>query len=187
MKKKIASGTIIIITGVAIYFFAKSRDTVSPDTNSLTKGFGDELFINQFDFTPTGAPAGSNNILLNASDFLQRFGRPDSSSTEYAEMDETNTTHYFYNGADVWYLNDQLSAIELSSAKYCFQLSNGTVIKVGDNINVLARLFPKAWADRPAPGRLFIGLKTQTGPVDTVLLFEFDPNTNLILKISLQD
>ncbi len=133
MKKKIFWSLIITLIITSGAFFAKSQ----------TSSTIDFLFLNQFDLSIAGTPASSiNTILLGESAFLQKFGSPASSSTEYSEEEEGNMTHYAYNGADIWYMNDALQSMNITSPNYSFQLSNGSSIKVGDNINLVSSIFP---------------------------------------------
>lgn len=175
MKKKILIGfTVLVITSIA--FFAKSQ----------TSGTIDFLTISQFDLTRTGTSPSTNTILLGESDFLQKFGSAATTSTEYAEEDDSNMTHYNYNGADVWYENDELIAINITSPNFAFEMTNGTVIKVGDNIASVGNLFPTSWSNKQFTNQVFVGLNDQIGVVDANLVFEYDTNTNLITEITVQ-
>jgi hypothetical protein len=176
MKKKILIGfiTLLVITSVA--FLAKSQ------TNATI----DFLTINQFDLNRTGTSLSTNTILLSESDFLQKFGTAVTSTTEYSEENELNMTHYSYTGADVWYANDELQAINITSSNFAFQMSNGTVIKVGDNIASVSNIFPSSWSNKQFTNQVFVGLRDQIGVVDSNLVFQFDTNTNLITEITVQ-
>lgn len=177
MKKKIILGIILTITISVITFFAKSQSVPVIDT----------LYFNQFDLGLTGvSPSPVNTALLGESDFIQKFGNPLNTSSDYSEEQEANMTHHVYDGAEVWFLNDAVEAFSITSADYCFQLTNGTTIKVGDDINTVINLFPGSWDTKPFPDQIFVSLWHQNGPVDMTLLFQYDLNTNLITSISVQ-
>jgi hypothetical protein len=178
MKRKIILGVMIAFAIASITLFAKSQKGISPDF----------LDIRQFDLTITGrAPSPKNTLLLDESSFLKKFGRPSKISIDSSEMEEAKMTHYTYNGAEVWYMNNVLQAMSISSPKYCFQLLKGSSIKVGDNISAVIRMFPGSWAAKQFADQVFVTLGNKTGPVDMSLLFQYNLTTNLITGISVQE
>jgi len=183
MKRNLILGIIIAI--LPLSFLAKSQDSLSSDPST---SIPDLLYINHFDLTFNGSGVSdSNTILLKESDFIQKFGSPIATSTDYSEELETNFTHHIYNGAEVWYMNNILQAFIIKSPYYSCQLYNGANVRVGDNISVVANLFPGSWATRQFSNQVFVTLVNQSGPVDMSLLFEFDPSSGLITSISVQE
>lgn len=177
MKKKIFFSIIFFAAVIAISLIAKSQSVGSLDTISL----GD------FDMSPIGIGNLSYNTALQSeADFQSRFGVPGISSVDYSELEENNMNHYIYSGAEAWYMNDGLQALVFTSPNYQFTMTNGNIVKVGDNISAIANMFPSSWAGRTTINRLFVGLKNSNGPVDMTILFEFDLKTNLITLISIQ-
>jgi len=180
MKRKIIV-TAIIVAALSITFSAKSQTGLKHARNNT-----DILLINQFDLTKTGVGLSKNTLLLGEQAFLKKFGKPLKATLEYSEEDEANMMHYRYKGADIWFLKNNLEAINITSANYCFQMSNGSVIRVGNPISTVAHLFPSSWANKALPEQVFVSLRNQSGPVDAHLIFEYDSNTNLIKGISVQ-
>jgi hypothetical protein len=178
MKRKIILGVMIAFAIASITLFAKNQKGTSPEV----------LSIHQFDLSITGrAPSSINSILLGEKKFLKKFGTPSRVSIDSSERDEANMTHYTYNGAEVWYMNNVLQAMSISSPKYCFQLLKGSSIKVGDNISAVIRMFPGSWAAKQFADQVFVTLGNKTGPVDMSLLFQYNLTTNLITGISVQE
>lgn len=155
--------------------------------NGQTNGTVHMLDLNKFDISIAGrTPSHTNTILLNQSVFLKKFGRPLKFSTEYSEMDEDSVTHYYYEGADAYFIKNDLRAINIESHKYAFQLIDGTSIKVGDNISALNKLIPVLRIDSE-PGRVFVPLCRGNVSLDTSLLFEYDIHSGIITSFSIQD
>lgn len=183
MKKII--GIICTFGVLLLVVIAKSQE--APNTGPINP-VPDLLYINQFDLTQINAlPSTTNSLLLSTSDFFQKFGNPNGSAAEYSEELENNSLHYFYSGMDVWYNNDRLQAINITSADFAFKLTNGTTIKVGDNINNVVNLFPNSWNNVQFPGQVFVSLGDNNGPVDMNLLFEYSTINNIITSISVQE
>jgi hypothetical protein len=167
--------TIFAFTTLAFKFEPKSSKTI------------DIININDFDMCLTTSSYSSlSTILLGESDFLSRFGTPISNSNEYSDEDEAYMKHIVYNGAEIWYMNNHLETLIFTNSNYKFITSNGDSIQVGDNISVVSSMFPNSWNDKITPNQVFVQLQNSTNIVDMTLLFEFDPNTNLITSISLQ-
>jgi len=176
MKKKLIFSIIILTTITTISFLAKSQ---SPNSS-------DSINLSAFDMEPTGnGYSSSNTVLLSESAFITRFGAPSSSSTDYSEVDEANMNHYIYSGAQAWFMDNRLQALEFTSPDYNLVMSNGNSVKVGDPVSTLASMFPNSWAGRTL-NQAFVALQNSQGQIDTNLLFEFDPNTGLITTISIQ-
>lgn len=173
--------TAIIIAALCIAVSANSQNWVKPPIEKL-----DVLLINQFDLTKIGVGLSKNTLLLGEQAFLKKFGKPLKATLEYSDEGEANMMHYRYKGADIWFLENNLEAINITSANYCFQMFNGSVIRVGNPISTVAHLFPSSWANKAMPGQVFVSLRNQSGPLDAHLIFEYDSNTNLIKGISVQ-
>lgn len=173
---------LMVVVGVVVAITAlpfSSKGQADSTINSLK--------INQFDLISRKAKASSTNtILLDATSFLQKFGIPVKTTTEYSEVDDTIITHYSYNGADVWYMNNRLEAMNITSPNYVFQLLKGRTIKVGDNISVVANLFHGSYTNRQFTNQVFIQLEDQIGPVDMLLIFQFDLHTYQVTEITVQ-
>jgi hypothetical protein len=180
MRRKIILVTVMMAAIAAVSAsIAQGQANASDSIN--------DLYIHRFDLTINGKAASPvNTILLDAKDFLRKFGTPAKVSIEYSEVDEDSMTHYTYNGMEAWYMKDELQAIEITSPGYCFQLRNGGSIKVGNNIGSVARMFPESWTNKQFAGQVFVSLRNKTGPVDANLLFEYDVKTNLITGIFVQ-
>lgn len=180
MKRIIALATIII-AALSVSVAVISQPRLKHPEQKL-----DVLLIGQFDLAKKGAGFSKNTLLLGEQAFLKKFGKPLKATLEYSEEDDANRMHYRYKGADIWFLKNNLEAINITSADYCFQMSNGSVIRVGDPISTVAHLFPSSWANKVFPEQVFVSLRNQVGPVDAHLIFEYDSNTNLIKGISVQ-
>lgn len=176
MKKKIIFSVIIIAAITTISFLARSQSSESTDTISL----GD------FDMSPTGTGYSTfNTALLGESEFITKFGAPVSNSTDYSEVEETNMNHYVYSGAEAWFVNNRLQALVFTTPDYNLVMSNSSSVKVGDAISTVASMFPSSWASRTS-NQVFVALQNSQGPIDMTILFEFDPNTDTITTISIQ-
>ncbi|MDD2793829.1 MAG: hypothetical protein PHD73_11665 [Sediminibacterium sp.] len=173
--------TAIIIATLSIPVAAISQNGPKHPKEKL-----DVLLIGQFDLAKKGAGFSKNTLLLGEQAFLKKFGKPLKATLEHSEEEEADMKHYSYRGANIWYLKNNLEAINITSADYCFQMSNGSVISVGDPISLVAHLFPSSWANKAFPEQVFVSLRNQVGPVDAHLIFEYDSNTNLIKGISVQ-
>lgn len=92
---------------------------------------------------------------------------------------------YIYKGMKVWFLNQNLESIELTSSKYYLIFFNKKSIKVGDNIETIIRTYPKSWRSK-RDNQVFVGLKNKQVDIDINLLFEFDLTTRKITGIYFQ-
>jgi hypothetical protein len=146
------------------------------------------LRTDRFDLTLSSVPPSNKNILsLNEASFRKRFGKPKHAANEFSEVDDKNIKHLRYDGMDVWFLDNQLNAIDINSSKYAFKLMSGPVIRVGDQIGIVRRLLQRVGEDRPAEGKFFVGLSTRDYAFDMNLLFEYDRESGVIRGISVQD
>lgn len=178
MKKKIFFCVIIFYSITTLSFIA---------TNQIPGTTPDTIRFVDFDMCATGVSyTPFNTALLDESSFLSKFGTPIISSSEYSNEDEANMNHFVYNGAEAWYMNDNLQALIFTSSNYKFVMSNGIIIKVGDAISTTSALFPNSWVEMDSPNQVFVQLMNSSGPVDMTVLFQFDPATGLITSISLQ-
>lgn len=178
MKKKIFYCVIIFYSITTLSFITMNQ---IPGTTPDTIRFVD------FDMCATGVSyTPFNTALLDESSFLSKFGTPIISSSEYSNEDETNMNHFKYNGAEAWYLNDNLEALIFTSSDYKLVMSNGVIIKVGDSISTISAMFPNSWAEMESQNQVFVQLMNSSGPVDMTILFQFNSATGLITSISLQ-
>lgn len=178
MKKKIFFCVIVFYSITTLSF---------QTTTQLPIGNPDTIRFIDFDMCASGVSYSPlNTALLNQSGFLSKFGTPIISSSEYSNEDDTYMNHIVYNGAEAWYMNDNLQALIFTNSNYKIVMSNGLTIKVGDAISIISALFPNSWADMDSPNQVFVQLMNSSGPVDMTVLFEFDQSTGLITSISLQ-
>ena len=176
MKKLLFIG-ILVYAFTTLSFKEKIKRPLPPDT----------ICFIDFDMCATKARYSPlNTALLSESRFLSKFGTPVHSSSEYSKEDKANMKHFIYTGAEAWYMNNHLQTIIFTNSNYKFVMSNGASIKVGDSISIVSDLFPKSWADMNSPKQVFVQLNNSTGPVDMMLLFQFEPTKRLITSISLQ-
>lgn len=180
MKNKVIFYLFFAIL-LTISFIVKSQSISSQDNLNL-----DYIWLNQFDIKPRSSQNLSNSILMNESDFLLKFGLIQNANPDYSEELDSNMNHYFSNGFDVWFLDNILQAMEVTSNSYIFQMTNGTIISVGDNINTVATQFPVSWVNKDDSGKIFVCLKNNNIDIDMNLTFQYNINTNLITKISVQ-
>lgn len=142
--------------------------------------------INSFDINKLSTlPSLKNTLLLNQNEFLKKFGKPQKKLVEYSEMDDANMDCHVYQGMKVWFLNQNLESIELTSSSYHLIFFNKKSIKVGDNIETIVRTYPKSWRSK-RDNQVFVGLKNKQVDIDINLLFEFDLTTRKITGISFQ-
>lgn len=179
--KRIITITAIIIATLSVSVAAISQAGPKHPAEKL-----DVLLIGQFDLAKKGTGFSTNTLLLGEQAFLKKFGKPLKATLEHSEVHEADLMHYSYKGADIWYLKNNLEAINITSADYCFQMSNGSVIMVGDPISTVAHLFPSSWANKASSEQVFVSLRNQVGSVNAHLIFEYDSDTNLIKGISVQ-
>lgn len=179
--KRIITITAIIIAALSVSVAAISQTGLKHPKEKL-----DVSLIGQFDLAKKGVGLSTNTLLLGEQAFLKKFGKPLKAALEYSEEEEADMKHYSYKGADIWFLKNKLEAISITSADYCFQMSNGSVIMVGDPISTVAYLFPSSWANKASSEQVFVSLRNQVGPVDAHLIFEYDSDSNLIKGISVQ-
>ncbi len=142
--------------------------------------------INSFDINLLNTlPSLKNTLLLNQNEFVKKFGKPQKKLVEYSELDDANMDCYVYKGMKVWFLNQNLESIELTTSIYYLIFFNKKSIKVGDNIETLVRTYPKSWQSK-RDNQVFVGLKNNQVNIDINLLFEFDLTTRKITEISFQ-
>ena len=184
MKIKLLLSALLFIT-VSIVFIAKSqRNEIIENRNSIPS----LLRIEQFDLKPLSSQSSKNSILLDERDFIIKFGNPISIMNEFDEMLQSNLKHLKYNGADVWFLNNELFRIIFTNNHYCFAMSCDKVIKVRDSIDLVAELFPVAWKDQENPqGQVFLNLSYNNVELDLSLNFEYDINSKKIKSISVSE
>ena len=89
------------------------------------------------------------------------------------------------HGAEAWFYKQKLDALIFTNSDYKFILTNGTSIKVGDNISLVAQYFPNSWSsvEEYSENQVVIELKDTNGPLDSVIVFEFEISTGFITKI----
>ena len=184
MKIKLILSALLFIT-VSIVFIAKSqRNEIIENRTSILS----LLRIEQFDLKPLSSQYSKNSILLDERDIITKFGNPINIMNEFDEMLQSNLKHLKYNGADVWFLNNELFRIIFTNNNYCFAMSNDKVIKVGDSIDLVAELFPVAWKDQENPqGQVFLNLSYNNVELDMSLNFEYDINSKTIKSISVSE
>lgn len=158
-----------------------SPNAVSVDTIPNT------LRTDRFDLTLSSVPPSTKNTLsLTEASFRKKFGKPQHAAIEYSEVDDKNIKHLRYDGMEVWFLEDHLDAIDITSAKYAFKLLSGGVVRVGDKIGIVRRLLLRVGEDTPSEGKMFVGLSTRDYAFDMNLLFEYDESSGVIRGISAQ-
>lgn len=184
IKFTLILSTLLFIT-VSIVFIAKSqRNEIIENRTSILS----LLRIEQFDLKPLSSQYSKNSILLDERDFITKFGNPISIMNEFDEMLQSNLKHLKYNGADVWFQNNELFRIIFTNNNYCFAMSNEKIIKVGDSIDLVAELFPVAWKDQKNPqGQVFLNLSYNNVELDMSLNFGYDINTKTIKSISVSE
>lgn len=180
MKKKIFLSIVIVYAFITISFITKSQKTKININN-------DAISLIEFDLVPERIDylSSTNTISLSETDFLSKFINPTSASNEYREMDEDISNVYKYNGAEAWFYKQKLDALIFTNSDYKFILTNGTSIKVGDNISLVAQYFPNSWSsvEEYSENQVVIELKDSNGPLDSVIVFEFEISTGFITKI----
>lgn len=177
MKKKIFLSIVIVYAFITISFITK-KQSIEIDTDAIN--------LTEFDMVPKEFDyVSTNTISLSESDFLSKFINPISVSSEYGEMNEDFSNVYKYNGAEAWFYKDKLDGLIFTNSNYKFILTNGITIKVGDNISIVAKCFPNSWVNREeySENQVFIELKDSNGPLDSVIVFEFEISTGSITKI----
>jgi len=109
----------------------------------------DLINITSFDISKTGAlPSLKNTLLLNQNEFVKKFGKPQKKLVEYSELDDANMDCYIYKGMKVWFLNQSLESLELTSSNFCLNFLNKKKIMVGENIETIVRTYPKSWQSK---------------------------------------
>lgn len=183
MKKSLFAPALALVLFLAIHVNSIAAPGIaSVDTIPHT------LRTDRFDLTFSNVPPSTKNTLsLNEASFRKKFGKPKHAAIEFSEVDDKNIRHLRYDGMDVWFLDNQLNAIDINSSKYAFKLTSGTVISVGDKIGTVRRLLQRVGEDRPAEGKFFVGLSTRDYAFDMNLLFEYDRGSGVIRGISVQD
>lgn len=169
---------LMIIYGFITISFITKKQSIEIDTDAIN--------LTEFDMVPKEFDyVSTNTISLSESDFLSKFINPISVSSEYGEMNEDFSNVYKYNGAEAWFYKDKLDGLIFTNSNYKFILTNGITIKVGDNISIVAKCFPNSWVNREeySENQVFIELIADNGPLDAVMVFEFDLNTGNITNI----
>ena len=160
-------------------FISKTQKNIDPERDTIN--------ITEFDLCQKDMDFSSvNTIQYNEFNFLSKFVNPLRISKDYWEVLDDSTNLYLYNGAEVNFYKDKIESLELNNANYKFILANGISIKVGDNISVVRKLFPKSWdwmKFQTLDNFVFIDLIGPKGPIDAILSFEFDNKTKMIKSI----
>lgn len=172
-------GFIIIYSLSSCSFISKAQKNINPERDTIN--------IAEFNLCQKDMDYSSvNTIQYNEFNFLSKFVNPLSISKDYWEVLDDSTNLYVYNGAEVNFYKDRIESLELTNANYKFILANGISIKVGDNISVVRKLFPKSWNwMKSEKYHIFVvvDLIGPKGPLDASLMFDFDPKTKIINKI----
>jgi hypothetical protein len=170
--------TPLIASDQIFYYKERKYDFENDDINIID--------INSFDISISGTlPSLKNTLQLSQNEFVIKFGKPQKKLVEYSELDDANMDCYIYKGMKVWFLNQNLESIELTSSKYYLIFFNKKSIKVGDNIETIIRTYPKSWRSK-RDNQVFVGLKNKQVDIDINLLFEFDLTTRKITGIYFQ-
>jgi hypothetical protein len=156
---------------------------VSEVSNQFSNMEVDLINITSFDISKTGAlPSLKNTLLLNQNEFVKKFGKPQKKLVEYSELDDANMDCYIYKGMKVWFLNQSLESLELTSSNFCLNFLNKKKIIVSENIETIVRTYPKSW-QKKRDNQVFIGLKNNQITIDINLIFEYDSTTRKITEI----
>ncbi len=75
---------------------------------------------------------------------INKFGQPDSTTTNYRELNDKTWEVLIYSGGRFSFDNDELIRFEISGSNFQWEYS-GTIIKPGDNVSVLSSPFPRAY------------------------------------------
>jgi hypothetical protein len=170
--------TPLIASDYIFYYKERKYDFENDDINIID--------ITSFDISKTGAlPSLKNTLLLNQNEFVKKFGKPQKKLVEYSELDDANMDCYIYKGMKVWFLNQSLESLELTSSNFCLNFLNKKKIMVGENIETIVRTYPKSW-QKKRDNQVFVGLKNNQLIIDINLLFEYDSTTRKITGIYFQ-
>jgi hypothetical protein len=133
---------------------------------------------------------GHKKVLVRGDAIHQNpFGKPESFSKDYWEMDEDTATVYHYKGADLYFLQNKLEMFEISSGKWYLGGADGKKIKVGDDVKALESFVPgyKFVAADNQDGEIGIFLKDDGEPIEMLFYIKFDKTTYKITELSLSD
>ncbi|WP_152530843.1 hypothetical protein [Sediminibacterium sp. C3] len=180
MKFKLSFYLVFIVL-IAISFIVNSQSISQQENLNL-----DYLWLNQFDIKPQYSQNNNNSLLMNESEFQLKFNLSLNGNSDYSEEFDSNMNNYFGSGIEVWFMDNILQAMEVTSNSYIFEITNGNSISVGDNISILSTQFPNSWLNKNESGKIFVLLKNNNSDIDMNLTFHYNVNSNLITKISVQ-
>jgi len=106
-------------------------------------------------FTLSGTPSG----------LVAAFGKPLSTTTEYAEIGNVNLTYYKYNGAEFAFYRNSLVYFHINNANFSIRTQTPAWVnepekfyfKIGDSVKRVQTIYPKSFKNN-RDGRLFFGL-----------------------------
>lgn len=180
MKFKLSFYLVFFVL-IAISFIVNSQSISQQENLNL-----DYLWLNQFDIKPRYSQDKNNSLLMNESEFQLKFNLSLNGNSDYSEEFDSNMNNYFGSGIEVWFMDNILQAMEVTSNSYIFEITNGNSISVGDNISILSNQFPNSWLNKNESGKIFVLLKNNNSDIDMNLTFHYNVNSNLITKIPVQ-
>ena len=87
------------------------------------------------------------NYETNPNTVKNNFGNPNSITTRFSELQDTNVTVYNYNGLKIDFVNNIIYDFEITKNTYSLFIDN-LEIKVGNHITTLKNKFPKSYNQR---------------------------------------
>lgn len=118
---------------------------------------------------------------------LKILGRPDSVSSYYAEIPKQIATFLFYGDNRLEFLEDYIDSFLFTSSLLEVGYK-GKYIKVGNDIKMIAAMFPAA-NDFKTPNDIYfiLPLMGEEGDInENPLRISFDPHTSKITRIELE-
>jgi hypothetical protein len=126
-----------------------------------------------------------NSVLLSATEenIAYAFGEPTVIRSAVASKNSYPCSRWIYNGASINVQAGRMVDFIVNTDDFGCAF-NGTVIKVGENVNRLKTIFPDSYSAK-SPSQMLVGLHFNGEPIQSRILFDYNSEnriTAIILK-----
>lgn len=123
-------------------------------------------------------------IFLSASEtnITSAFGDPELTKPGTMQANQQSFSEWIYKGAVLDIQHGRMININLNTAAFAFDF-NGYVVKVGEDIAVLKKIFPASFSARSSKD-IVVGLHYNGDPIDSRISFSYN-SKNQITSIAL--
>ena len=127
-----------------------------------------------------------NRVPLSATEenIAYAFGEPTVIRSAVASTNSYPCSRWIYNGASINVQAGRMVDFMVNTDDFACAF-NGTVIKVGENVSNLKKVFPNSYSAK-SPNRMLIGLHFNGEPINSRIQFDYN-SENRITAITLKN